>query len=612
MKAYYLNSSIRVKINISIVGAAGIILLILLTIVSLRSRSIVLDSAEKAANSLGKENSYKAVQFVNKKQSELRMLASSLESQAGMQELKFDTYKSTIKHVSEEDPDVYAIWYIEDFKQSDTSQVQKHIYGKEGGAEASNLLDMAVSDFGYNQVKSTGEVWISDPFKINDSWLFDIAVPIKVEGRIVGALGFVIHADYMSTLVNEAMASEDGVLCKIITGNGKIAGHFEKGRVGTVNDEGKDTETVLERIKKNEFFSDYVYSITLKDAAYKVYVPIVFEGTKYTWSFCTVVSKGKMLHETQMLALITLILIIAGLAALVLVTNMISKGLTSPVIEAAEQLTLIAEGRLNQAREVDSHNNDEIGQMVDALNLLTSSQKHLAHFANEVGHGNLDVSIEAKNEQDIIGKAMVEMKQNLIEARETDEKRRLEDEIRTWKITGNARIHEVIRRENSSIKNLCTLIIHEVIAYSEAIQGGVFVIDDSNESEQCVDLVACIAYSRKKMTQKRMPIEEGLIGRCIFEKAPVILSEIPQDYLSITSGLGDKNPNFLAIIPLINNEVVVGVIEVASFKEFDEHVIEYLTKSAESLASAISNVRINERTQRLLEQSKLYLSLIHI
>lgn len=604
VKEYYLNSSIRVKINISIVGAAGIILLVLLSIVSLRSRSIVLDNAEKAATALGKENSSKAVEFVNSKESALQMMASSFEGQSGMLDMKFDLYKNTIKHVLEQDEEVYAIWYVEDFKVSDSSHVQKFIHCK-AAVDSKALLARIESDFGYSQVKNTGEVWISDPVNANGTWLFDIAVPLKVDGKIVGAVGYIIDVAYLNKIVSEALDSEDGA-CKIITGTGLVVAHADKSQIGRKTDEGDDTDVVLERIKKNELFSDYVYSSTFKGEAYKVFVPITFDGTKYTWSFCTLVPTSKMLYETHMLALVTILLIIVGLLVLFYVTNFLSRMLTKPVVLTSEQLSLISEGRLGMAKELDIHSNDEIGQMVEALNQLTFSLKNLAHFADEVGHGNLDVNMEAKNEQDVIGKAMVEMKQNLIEAREADNNRRQEDDLRSWKITGNARIHEAIRRENTSIKQLCTAIIKEIISYTDAIQGGIFVIDDTETSDRYVDLVACIAYSRKKMLQKRMPIEEGLIGRCIYEKAPILLSEIPQDYLSITSGLGDKNPSFLAIIPLMNNEEIVGVFEIASFKEFDNHVIEYLTKAAEGLASAISNVKINERTQRLLDQTKQY------
>lgn len=605
LKEFYLNSSIRVKINLTIVGAAGIILIVLLTVVSLRSRSIVLGYAEKSTISTGKENAYKAIDFMNKKLSALKMLTSSFESQAGMGDLKFDLYKNTIEHIAKEDSDICAVWFIEDFKMNDTSNVQRYIYTTQAGIDKASMLQKVENELGYKYVRSTGETWVNDPIPVNGMWLTNIAVPLELDGKIVGVVGFLLNTEFFGKIVSEAMSDEDGI-CKIVTGNGLVAAHSDKENVGKVSDEGDKTQEVLERIKKNEQFSTYVYSNHFKGQSYKVYVPITFDGTKYTWSYCTIIPTSKVLHETHMLALITVLLIAIGLVVLVFATNVISRRLTRPIVQAAEQLQLIAEGRLAQAKAVDVQANDEIGSMVSALNVLTESQKHLAYFANEVGHGNLAVSIDAKNEQDIIGKAMVEMKQNLIDAREAEEKRRHEEEIYSWKVAGNARIHEAIRKENSSIKHLCDTIIQEVVSYAEIVQGGIFIVNEDQMDERYVELVSCVAYSRRKMQEKRLSIEEGLIGRCIYEKAPIILTEIPQDYLAITSGLGDRNPNFLAIIPLLNNEEMVGVLEVASFNVLEDYKVDYLTKAAESLASAISNVKINERTQRLLDQTKQY------
>jgi Cache domain./HAMP domain. len=570
----------------------------------LRSRNIVLDFGVKAVDNQSKENASKALGYVNQKQCELKTLIDAYESQQTIFASNFDLYKRTIRHVADSDPDIYSIWFSTGSNVLDTTK-QNYIYSKENESESGRIASMIDNQLSASKVKNSGETAISEPININGTWTFGISLPVIDNGKIIGVAGFIIKNDALVNIVNSAMPSDEGS-CKIVTGNGIIIAHPVKSNIGTETFEGENTNEVLEHIKKGEFYANNFYSKTFNGMAYKAFVPITFEGTKYTWSFCTVVPTDIMLYQTHTLMMITIILIIIGISALIFVTNLLSRRLTRPIIKTSEQLTLISEGRLNQTTEININNNDEIGDMVRALNLLTDSQKRLADFANEVGHGNLDAEIGVKNDQDLIGLSMVEMKRNLTEARKVEEQRKIEEDIQSWKVTGNARIHELIRKENASIKHLCTTTIQEIITYSGAIQGGVFVIDDTDENEKYVDLVACIAYSRAKLMKKRMPIEEGLIGRCIFEKAPIILSELPQNYLEITSGLGDKNPSFLVIMPLINNESIVGVLEIASFKVFDTHVLEYLTKAAESIASAISNVRINERTQRLLEQSKQY------
>jgi len=430
-------------------------------------------------------------------------------------------------------------------------------------------------------------------------------MPIKAEGTITGATGFLIKTDLFSRIVAESMDSED-VACKIITNDGYIVAHPNKKNTGQKLDEDEHTDEILGQIKKSEKYVGYAYSSTFDESTYKVFIPIDLSVTKGKWSFCTMVPKSAFTRTTNTEALIVLLLMLGGIALLAITTNAIAKMLSAPIVKTSHELDLISEGRLNETTKIDIRSNDEIGVMVDGLNNLTENLKQMASFAHEVGTGNLDVAISSKGENDILGNSLVEMKHNLIAAKEAEEERKADDAIRTWKVEGNARIHEVIRRENTSIKQLCDAVFQEIVAYSKAIQGGLFVINDDQQGDWYVELVSCIAYSRQKMMTKRMELDEGMVGRCIYEKAPIILTEIPQDYLSITSGLGDRRPDFLALVPMLNNEDVVGVIEVASFDCMAQQVMEYIEKAAESLASAIANVRTNERTQRLLEQSKLY------
>lgn len=252
--------------------------------------------------------------------------------------------------------------------------------------------------------------------------------------------------------------------------------------------------------------------------------------------------------------------------------------------------------------------NDEIGKMTEALSEHVLSLKRTSEFAKEIGTGNFETDFKPLSNSDILGNALIDMRENLEEANKTEKERQKEDDQRNWGNKGLAMFGDILRKNNDNINDLSYDIVSNLVKYLNANQGGVFVIENENGydlKDTELHMTAAYAYNRRKFADKVIRYGEGLIGTCFVEKHSIYMSEMPDSYLNITSGLGKSNPRYLLLVPLMVNENVYGVIEIASFYKIEKYQIEFTEKIAESIATTISSVKINTRTARLLEESKM-------
>jgi methyl-accepting chemotaxis protein len=216
-------------------------------------------------------------------------------------------------------------------------------------------------------------------------------------------------------------------------------------------------------------------------------------------------------------------------------------------------------------------------------------------FANEIAKGNYseDLVIDTHDE---LGNALANMRKNLFES----SKREAEDRFLN---VGLAEVADISRKYNQNTQELSYQVLRYLIKYLEANQGGLFLLDERGDTP-VLNLAACYAYERKKFLEKDIPVGEGLVGQCFLEKEIIYLRDVPQNYIRITSGLGDAPPRFLLMIPLKNEDVVEGVMELASFRDFLPHHVKLVEKVCNDLASTIKNLKVNEQTKSLYQESQ--------
>ena len=285
------------------------------------------------------------------------------------------------------------------------------------------------------------------------------------------------------------------------------------------------------------------------------------------------------------------LLIFAGAISLIF-----SRYITNPLLSLKKTLELVGGGTLPEKTERKTV--DEIGDMTDSVNNLVETLKNTARFAQQIGEGNFTADYKLVNEDDVLGLALVNMRDNLVDA----EKR---DKERNWIVTGVAEIGEILRAHDT-LEPLGDAVIKYIIGKIGAIQGAFYVVNDEDEnSEAYLKMLASYAYNRKKHLQVEFKFAEGLVGQSAAEQDTVLRTEIPGDYVSITSGiLGDKRPTCILIVPLITDEKVYGAIEFAGFDKFDSSKVKFVEELSLILARTVFNIKVNERTRRLLQESQ--------
>ncbi|HTF82142.1 MAG TPA: PAS domain-containing protein [Cytophagales bacterium] len=234
----------------------------------------------------------------------------------------------------------------------------------------------------------------------------------------------------------------------------------------------------------------------------------------------------------------------------------------------------------------------------EEVKALKSQLQEATQFIQEIEKGNTKIEVSEEIARKELGISLHSMRNHLIRIA-------AEENERNWINSGLAKFVEILRNTQSlDFKSLTDNILLHLVKYIDANQGAIFVLEDEIATDIHLEMVACYAYDRKKYMNMRIDIGEGLVGQCVLEREQILLTEIPPNYVHITSGLGGTTPKSILISPLMLNDKVFGVIEIASFNKFQSYQIEFINRLSESIASSIRNIKETEKTQDLLNASQ--------
>ncbi|MBN1131763.1 MAG: SpoIIE family protein phosphatase [Bacteroidales bacterium] len=179
---------------------------------------------------------------------------------------------------------------------------------------------------------------------------------------------------------------------------------------------------------------------------------------------------------------------------------------------------------------------------------------------------------------------------------------RRRDHEQTWIAEGKEILSRILR-SHTDFKELSDHVLSWLNNYIQSVQGAVYLYD---EEKELLLNIGTHAYNRRKFIDQEIRIGEGLVGQCAFEMDYIYRTEIPGDYITITSGLlGERKPSAILLIPLVTDNVLQGVMEFAFLDpKVPKLTIQLLLELGEIIARTLYNLKVTRRTENLLEESR--------
>lgn len=241
----------------------------------------------------------------------------------------------------------------------------------------------------------------------------------------------------------------------------------------------------------------------------------------------------------------------------------------------------------------------------------TMGVTEVAGAADAVARGNFEVPITVSGE-DEVGRLAESVRRMQASLRETTEKnRRAADEIRAksellekqdWLKTGLARLDDIMRGD-LDVKTLSQRALAEIAARLDAKVGALYLADGGKDGPGLA-LAAGYAFDKPEGLAVRFKFGQGLVGQAAAAKEQILVSEVPEDYIKISSGLGDARPRFIALTPFLFEGKVKGVLETGTLTNFTPAQLDYLRQAMAALAVNLDAAQSREALALALAKSQ--------
>ncbi len=406
----------------------------------------------------------------------------------------------------------------------------------------------------------------------------------KSDEKLIGYKKAVIKGDSIVNELEKHLVEQSYPSEKFVELRNQLKKHTEQTRV------------IIETLKEKDVMSaaQYISESTVKFEYKNSYYAFVNEVTRFENQ---IEEQARSDYDWSIAdnAIIQIILIFLSIPILVITSRRLKK-------EVASSNKLLDELDSNNRKYLYDDGEVTTLEAKSIVEKSITSLKTAFGFVNHVSMGKFDEAKESippkardLNEKTLMG-ALLLMSARLQCVEQEEQKRQ-------WMASGLNEFYGIVRNHQNDINSLADQATTFLTRYLKSQQGSLFLLTQDNGGE-CLSLRACYAFDRKKWLEKKIEIGAGLVGQAFLEGEPILMTEVPNGYTEITSGLGHTTPSCLLIVPLQYNHKTEAVFEVAGFVKYEAHQIEFLKKAGEFLASAIQGGKRTKEMETLLAQSQ--------
>lgn len=308
-------------------------------------------------------------------------------------------------------------------------------------------------------------------------------------------------------------------------------------------------------------------------------------------------SNTKKLQAWNFLIVSSLVLSLL-IIGLILICFFSYRFFNSQIVVPSIKLTEISKNLANGNLDVTINKTEKqsfLEEIIGSFNIiLTDYKSSFETMQNYIKDENAKKR-EVRSNQDLVTIKLNDLHQTL-------ENQRAIQKNRVWFDSGIKQVSEMLYQADL-MDELPQHIVTFFVKHLNANQAAIFVKDFENQEVEFIQ-TGTYAYGRKKYVTSNISLKEGLVGQCADEKETIFMTDVPQNYIKITSGLGEATPRCVAIVPFMQNNEVVAVLEICSFSVFTSHEIQFLETAGKNIASAFLNQNLILKTKKLLLESQ--------